>query len=50
MRTPVVLLVVSCLLSGVSAQWLERTIYVPDSLVGVINPRALAYRPISGTY
>lgn len=26
-----------------SAQWLETTIYVPDSLCGVISPRAFTY-------
>ena len=44
-----VLLAVGCLLSSVSAQWLEMTIRLPDSLSGMSNSVALAYDSASNT-
>ncbi len=32
-----------------SAQWLETTIYVPDSLCGIHNPRAFTYNNTNNT-
>ncbi|MCK4940853.1 hypothetical protein KAS45_02060, partial [candidate division WOR-3 bacterium] len=32
-----------CLPTLISAQWLEATIYVPDSLSGTTNPTAFTY-------
>jgi hypothetical protein len=37
------LFTLSLLLSTAFAQWLETTIYIPDSLCGVINPQTFAY-------
>ena len=35
--------------STASAQWLEKTVYLPDSLSGVYQPRCLAYNSVNNT-
>ena len=51
-----VLLAVCCWLSAASAQWIEKVIYLPDSLSGVIWPSCMACNPdahkiyVSGRY
>jgi DNA-binding beta-propeller fold protein YncE len=42
-----VLLAVCCCLSGLSAQWIEKFIQVPDSFYGLMYPAHLAYSPVS---
>src|SRR5512143_2130044 len=49
MKYPFVLLAASCLLSAASAQWLETTIPLPDSLSGMTSPRQLIYGSASNT-
>ncbi|MCX6842710.1 MAG: YncE family protein [candidate division WOR-3 bacterium] len=49
MRIASVLLAACCCLSAVSAQWLETTILIPDSLAGVTYPRRLALNPVENT-
>jgi len=43
------LVAVGCLLSAVSAQWLETTISLPDSMSGIAAPCAAAYDPVTNT-
>jgi hypothetical protein len=43
MKYASVLLAIICLLSAVKAQWLETTIYLPDSFGGLVYPRCLTY-------
>ena len=49
MRHLAVLLVVFCCLSAVSGQWLETTIYLPDSLGGLTHPQCLVYNTTNNT-
>lgn len=41
------LLAVSCILSSSSAQYLETTIYLPDSLCGVVEPNHAVYNSVN---
>ncbi len=49
MKCSFVLLAVSCWLSAVSAQWLEETIYLPDSFGGLAMPQSLVYDSANNT-
>ena len=41
--------VLFCLPLFASAQWLETTIYVPDSFCGIHNPKAFTYNETNNT-
>jgi YVTN family beta-propeller protein len=45
MKVRLLLLAIGCVLSAASAQWLETTIYLPDSAGGVLQPRTVASDP-----
>ena len=47
MRTRSSLLAIGCLLSAVSAQWLETTVALTDSAGGIISPKAIAYDSVN---
>ena len=49
MKYVVLLLAASCSLSGLHAQWLEETIYLPDSFGGMLNPQCLLYDSANNT-
>jgi len=49
MKPVTLLLSVACLLSPLSAQWLEKTIYLPDSFGGMKAPQCLVYDSASNT-
>jgi hypothetical protein len=44
-----VLLALCCCLSAAHSQWLEETIYLPDSCSGLICPECLAYDSANNT-
>ncbi|MBM3313613.1 hypothetical protein FJY70_03355, partial [candidate division WOR-3 bacterium] len=50
MKLSVLLLAVSCLLSAVSAQELERVVWLPDTLVGAGRPVCLAWNGARGLF
>ncbi len=45
-RLAAVLLAVCCWLSAASGQWIEKTLYLPDSLCGVTAPSLVAYNSV----
>jgi YVTN family beta-propeller protein len=47
--TALVVLAVFCCLSVAGGQWLEATIYLPDSFGGVGSPRYLVYNTTNNT-
>ena len=49
MKYASMLLAVCCLLSAVHGQWLERTIYLPDSFGGLGSPSCLVYDSANNT-
>jgi YVTN family beta-propeller protein len=46
-RLSVVLLAVCCWLSAAGAQWLEKTLYLPDSLCGVTGPSLVVHNSVN---
>jgi YVTN family beta-propeller protein len=48
-RPGAVLLAICCCLSAASAQWLETTVFTPDSFGGLSMPNCLVYDPTDNT-
>ena len=48
-RPVAILLALCCCLSAAHSQWLEKTLYLPDSFGGMTNPQCLAYDSANNT-
>jgi len=48
-QTTSIVLCICCCLSAAHSQFLEKTLYLPDSLGGLVGPRCLVYDSVNNT-